>query len=385
MNKELNFMGLRKIAMSISILFIIVAISLVATKGVKRGVQFIGGTEIQVRFKDEVPIDKLRKAFHDAGFENATIMRIDEEGKVEFIIKITGAAGDETKKDSHVAQQIEQIFKQVSGEKAEEGKFDVNKINHTELVAALTKANPLNFAKEDLIGETETEYDKIAEDYIKYRDEKGFFNSVDEAIEHFDKQELKDFFKANFYAGNYLKLKEDTFSPSISKEQTTKAVQAMVMALLAILLYVSIRFKFAYAIGAITALVHDVIITLGMFVLFDQEFSLPVVAAFLTIIGYSLNDTIVVFDRVRENLKIVKNKPLLEVLNRSLNQTFSRTLLTSLTTLFVVVVLFFFGGVALKNFSFPLLVGIIVGTYSSIYIASPVYQFIETRLNKEAK
>jgi len=384
MKKELNFMGLRKIAISISILVIVLAISLVATKGVKRGVQFIGGTEIQVRFKEAIPIEKLRTAFHDAGFENATIVKIDEEDKFEFIIKITGAAGDETKKGSHVSSRIHDIFTQVSEEKAEKEKFDVNKINHTELVANLTKSNPLNLEKEALIGETSTEYNLIADNYISFRDEKGFFNTVDEAIDNFKKQELKEFFKQNFYAGNYLKLKEDTFSPSISAEQTSKAVQAMVMALIAILIYVSIRFKFAYAIGAITALIHDVIITLGMFVLFDQEFSLPVVAAFLTIIGYSLNDTIVVFDRVRENLQIVKNKPLLEVLNRSLNQTLSRTLLTSLTTLFVVVVLFFFGGVALKNFSFPLLIGIIVGTYSSIYIASPVYAFIETRLNKDA-
>lgn len=385
MKKEINFMGLRKIAMIISIILVIAAITLVSTKGVKRGVQFIGGTEIQVRFKEAIPIDELRKAFHDGGFKNASIVRIDEEGVNEFIIKITGDAGDETKKGSHVSSQINSIFKKISGEKDEDGKFDVNKINLTELTTSLVKANPLNFEKEALIGETNTEYSKIAENYIAFRDSKNFFDSLDEATTAFEKQELKDYLKANFYSGNYLKLKEDTFSPSISKEQTSKAIQAMIMALISILIYVSIRFKFAYAIGAITALVHDVLITLGMFVLFDQEFSLPVVAAFLTIIGYSLNDTIVVFDRVRENLKLVKTKPLLEVLNRSLNQTLSRTLLTSLTTLFVVVILFFFGGVALKNFSFPLLVGIIVGTYSSIYIASPVYHVIELKLNKDMK
>jgi len=120
-----------------------------------------------------------------------------------------------------------------------------------------------------------------------------------------------------------------------------------------------------------------------MFVLFKQEFTLPVVAAFLTIVGYSLNDTIVVFDRIRENLKIVKTVPLEQVINSSIVQTLSRTLLTSLTTLFVVVVIFLFGGLALKGFSFPLLVGIIVGTYSSIFIASPVYYFVEEHFYKE--
>ncbi|MCK5878239.1 MAG: protein translocase subunit SecF, partial [Holophagae bacterium] len=138
-----------------------------------------------------------------------------------------------------------------------------------------------------------------------------------------------------------------------------------------------------FAIGAIVALVRDVTISLGMFVLFKQEFTLPVVAAFLTIVGYSLNDTIVVFDRIRENLKIVKTVPLDKVINTSILQTINRTLLTSLTTLFVVVVIFFFGGLALKGFSFPLLVGIIVGTYSSIFIASPVYYFVEEHFYKE--
>ena len=157
----------------------------------------------------------------------------------------------------------------------------------------------------------------------------------------------------------------------------------MKLALLATLVYVSIRFKLDYALGAILALVHDVTITLGFFALFKQEFSLPVVAAFLTIVGYSLNDTIVVFDRIRENIKIMKSVPLEELINRSIVQTLSRTLLTSLTTLFVVVVLFFFGGVALKGFSFPLLVGIIVGTYSSIYIASPIFYFVEERFYKD--
>ncbi|RLE22405.1 MAG: protein translocase subunit SecF, partial [Acidobacteria bacterium] len=195
--------------------------------------------------------------------------------------------------------------------------------------------------------------------------------------------EVKDFLKKSCTLGNYIKLKEDTFSPSISSEQTEKAILAIVMALGAILVYISIRFKFNFAVGAVLALVHDVTISLGMFVLFKQEFTLPVVAAFLTIVGYSLNDTIVVFDRIRENLKIVKTVPLDQVINTSVVQTLTRTLLTSLTTLFVVVVIFFFGGLALKGFSFPLLVGIIVGTYSSIFIASPVYYFVEEHFYKE--
>ena len=132
------------------------------------------------------------------------------------------------------------------------------------------------------------------------------------------------------------------------------------------------RFEFRFAVGAVVALAHDVMITLGVFSLLDKEISLPVLAAFLTIVGYSLNDTIVVYDRIRENMRKGGNEPFSRVINRSINETLSRTILTSLTTLIVVVVLFVLGGGVIHNFALALLVGIIVGTYSSIYVASPV-------------
>ena len=160
--------------------------------------------------------------------------------------------------------------------------------------------------------------------------------------------------------------------PKIGAELSRDAVMAIFSALALILIYISIRFEFKYAVGAIAALAHDVFITLGFFSLLDFEVSLAVIAAFLTIVGYSLNDTIVIFDRIRENVKGLKNATLSSVINESINQSLSRTIITSFTTLFVVTVLFLVGGEVIHTFAFAMIVGVIIGTYSSIFVASPV-------------
>ena len=158
--------------------------------------------------------------------------------------------------------------------------------------------------------------------------------------------------------------------PKVGRDLREKALLSILYAIIGIVIYISWRFEFQYAIAAIIALIHDVLVTMGAFSIFDKEFTLVIVAAFLTIIGYSLNDTIVVFDRIRENLRRRGKSSLSEIINSSINQTLSRTLLTSGTTLLVVVALFFFGGEIIHDFSFALLVGVFVGTYSSIFIAS---------------
>ena len=160
--------------------------------------------------------------------------------------------------------------------------------------------------------------------------------------------------------------------PKIGAELSGDAVMAILSALGLILVYISIRFEFKYAVGAIAALTHDVVITLGIFSILGYEVSLAVVAAFLTIVGYSLNDTIVIFDRVRENVKALKSATLGSVINQSINESLSRTIITSLTTFFVVLILFLVGGEVIHSFAFAMIVGVIIGTYSSIFIASPV-------------
>ena len=147
---------------------------------------------------------------------------------------------------------------------------------------------------------------------------------------------------------------------------------AIISALGLILLYISIRFEFKFALGAIAALAHDISITLGLFSLLGYEISLPIIAAFLTIVGYSLNDTIVIFDRIRENVKISKREPYHGIVNRSINDSLSRTFVTSITTFIVIFILWLFGGEVIHSFALAMIIGVIVGTYSSIYIASPI-------------
>ncbi|MCF7833562.1 MAG: protein translocase subunit SecF [Candidatus Marinimicrobia bacterium] len=167
-------------------------------------------------------------------------------------------------------------------------------------------------------------------------------------------------------------LQIDKVGPKMGAEMRNNSLQAVGIALLLILIYITVRFEFKFAIGAVVALLHDVLVTLAFFSFFQWEFSLPVLAAFLTIVGYSLNDTIVVYDRIRENIKIHKGKPLPEVINLSVNQSLSRTIITSLTTFFVVLILAIFGGQVLFGFSIAMVVGVIVGTYSSMFVAAPI-------------
>ena len=171
----------------------------------------------------------------------------------------------------------------------------------------------------------------------------------------------------------------DTLSPKIGSELSGKAIMAILYALTLILIYISFRFEFIFAIGAIAAIAHDVIITLGIFSILGYEISLPIVAAFLTIVGYSLNDTIVIFDRIRENMKTRKKDPVAATVNKSINESLSRTIVTSLTTLMVVIILYIFGGEVIHYFSFALIIGVLVGTYSSIFVASLIVVYLQPK------
>ena len=188
--------------------------------------------------------------------------------------------------------------------------------------------------------------------------------------EIFKKNNINNFLNNTFSDESFTISKLEYVGAQVGSELREKGEWAMLIALFSILIYVAIRFELIYGLGAITALIHDVIITLGVFSLFDLTFDLSVLAAILAVIGYSLNDSIVVFDRIRENNIILRKLSILDVLDKSINQTLSRTLVTSLTTLLVIISLLIFGGDAVKNFSIAMFIGIIVGTYSSIFVAS---------------
>ncbi|MBD3386820.1 protein translocase subunit SecF [candidate division KSB1 bacterium] len=208
---------------------------------------------------------------------------------------------------------------------------------------------------------------------IGLEDENEYIIRVEQSEEGAEMAEtLEQKLSQDFSQNPYEILQVTEIGPKIGGELRKAAILSIFIALLGILIYVSWRFEFKFAIGAVAALFHDVLITLGIFSLLNLEISLAVVAAFLTIVGYSLNDTIVVYDRIRENLKILRRDSYDKVINKSLNQTLSRTIITSLTTLVVVVILFIFGGEVIHNFSFALIIGVLIGTYSSIFVASPL-------------
>lgn len=180
---------------------------------------------------------------------------------------------------------------------------------------------------------------------------------------------------------NVIEMRKDTVGPKVGKELVVAAMLAILWATVFILLYIMWRFELRFGIGAVAATIHDVVVTIGIFSILDIEISIAIVAALLTIVGYSLNDTIVVFDRIRENLKTMKRQTFdyTTMINRSINETLSRTIITSGTTLLVVLVLYFFGGEVLKDFAFALICGVLIGTYSSIFVASPILVEFEFR------
>lgn len=281
---SIDFLGRLKFALAFSMTMILAGIvSLLIKGGPLYGIDFLGGTEVNVKFQNPQQTAVVRQALSAQGINKAEIKQFGD--RTDFLIRV---------------QQQE------SGTQVSDA-----------IVAALQKAFP---------------------------NDAPSLQSV------------------------------DSVGPKIGQELRDAAIWAIIIALGLILIYISIRFEFVFAVGAVVALVHDVVITLGLFSLFNMEINLAIVAAFLTLVGYSLNDTIVVYDRIRENMVLLRREAMSieKVINLSINQTLSRTILTSGTTLIVVVILFFFGGEVLRGFSFCMLVGIIVGTYSSIFIAAPM-------------
>ena len=285
-----DFMGKIKMAVTISGLLILIGLgSMVMSGGLKYGIDFAGGTLVQLQFKTPPDIEVIRDGLKTIALGESTIQEFGS--KRDILIRV---------------QRSEEKLEAVG-----------SKIR-----------NSLS--------------DK--------------FNKADITIE-----------------------RVEMVGPKVGRDLREKALLSILYAIIGIVIYISWRFELQYAIAAIIALIHDVLVTMGAFSLFDKEFTLVIVAAFLTIIGYSLNDTIVVFDRIRENLRRKGKNTLSQTINASINQTLSRTLLTSGTTMLVVLSLFLFGGEIIHDFSFALLVGVLVGTYSSIFIASVFLVYWDSR------
>jgi preprotein translocase subunit SecF len=256
---------------------------------------------------------------------------------------------------------------------ADPNAFDLNLNGADALLNKLVADDPEHAAQRPSV-DPKVEYGRIAQAVIAARSEKGLFKSVDEAAKTpVVSPIVADWLRAKTVAGPFTLLSSENVGPQVGKDLREKGMWAILFSWAAMLLYIAIRIRSAsFGTAAVVALIHDTWTTLGLCSILNLEISLTVVAAFLTLIGYSVNDTVVVFDRIRENREKNRRAPLAELVNHSINQTLSRTVLTSLLTFVVVVVLFFLGGEVLRGFSFVMIIGIIVGTYSSIFIAAPL-------------
>jgi protein-export membrane protein SecD/preprotein translocase SecF subunit len=377
----IDFMKYKGMALAISwgiiVLCIVVARPwhVANNKRIHLGMQFVGGNDMTVRFRGAMEPETIRAALAKGGYADASVVAYEnsEASVRDFSVKVK-AKKDGDQKDSTIqANALRAIFKQMDPEMASSTLPALNMEGSKTLSDTLAKDNSLGVKGDDLA--LSAAYTPYAEKVIGGRDRlaTGLYQSFGDLPKDLP-QAVKDDIQKHYRLGSVGILKDESFSPSISGEWTQKTLIAVGCAMAAILLYVMFRFTGSFAVGGIVALIHDILMALGLFAVFGYEFNVPVVASFLTLMGYSMADTIVVFDRIREN----SHKPeyrratITKLVNDSVNQTLSRTILTSLSVLFVSVCLWLFGGPALHDLAFPLVIGVITGTYSSIYIAAPV-------------
>ena len=277
----INFIGLRKIALVLSVILIISSLYSLSVQGLNYGIDFSGGTKLELAYQDDVSVLDMRATLASSGYPEAVVQHFGSNRDVLVRIPLSVENSDAKVSD------------------------DVVKI------LAASPVGPGEVRSVEFVG------------------------------------------------------------PTFGKELFEKGILALVYALIGVMIYVAFRFEWKFSLGSVIALVHDVIITVGLFSIIQLEFTLPVLAALLAVIGYSLNDTIVVFDRIRENFRKLRDTETEETMNVSINQTLPRTILTSLTTLLVLIALYFYGGDALNGFAATLIIGVLIGTYSSIFVASP--------------
>jgi len=329
------------------------------------GIDFKGGVQMSLRFAQEPPVQQIRAALESKLPGEISVQQVS--GKPEVVI------GTEIKDEKELnanRQLIDDTLRGMFGDSS--GKFDLNISSSTELADRLR--GPLQQAGVAL---SEQDLQDLCAAISSYRaDHSGILRSADElsGVKGVTPKVI-EVLKANVSLGPFTFLSTEVVGPKIGDELRHQALLATLYALGGMLVYIAFRFEWIYGVAAVVAVFHDTLITIGLFSLFNKPISLTVVAALLTLVGYSMNDTIVVFDRIRENLKMVRRESLENVINLSINQTLSRTVLTSGLTLLTALALWLFGGDVLNGFSFALVAGIIVGTYSSVFIASPILVF----------
>jgi preprotein translocase subunit SecF len=359
-NPNFDFMAHRRLFLSLSMVVVLASITTIAVKGLNPGIEFTGGTELQLRFTDTPDVGAIRSTLGDAGMGGVAVTTIGDPSENEVYIRLATRSDGEESEDPTSA--VIQALRGPRDDGGSAGAADLNVADQTVLLRALSGAPELS-------GDSAEE---LAAAILERRKDQAVFHTVGELADVDGMTaEVLAHLEQSSYIGPLALRSQSYIGPAIGRELMNKALFAILGSMLGMLIYIWIRFQLQWGFAAVVALAHDSLVTLGLFSLFGQEMTLPVVAAFLTLVGYSVNDTVVVFDRIRENLRLRRGAGLESVVNLSINQTLSRTIITSGLTWVVVFSLYVFGGAALRPFSFVLSVGVLVGTYSSIYVASP--------------
>ena len=365
-NTNFDFLGKKWpfIGMSL-VLTALGLISLVVRGGPRYGIDFRGGALVTVRFVNRPPVEKVRGTL--SGKLPVEVQEVTDNNQDDLI-------GTDIHDDKALDQARSTIINSLNTSFGQpgSGKLDLNNTGKDALVERLR--DPLQRAG---VGMTDPQLAELAATIMNYRNSHGgLFASLDDVrrVPSVTPQ-IFNVIQQECYTSPFTIRATEIVGPRVGAELQRKAVLAVLYALGGMLVYIAFRFEWIYGFAAVIAVFHDTIITIGLFSLFNKELTLTVVAALLTLVGYSMNDTIVVFDRIRENLKLLRREPLESLINKSVNQTLSRTVLTSGLTFLTALSLFLFGGQVLNGFSFALVVGIMVGTYSSVFVASPILIF----------
>jgi preprotein translocase subunit SecF len=361
---NIDFLGKKWYFLTFSLIFSVAGLlSMAFWHGVPLGVDFRGGTLVYVKYAHSPDPSAIHNEIERAGLKNARVQRYGQASNNEVLIALDIQETSEQALDKGKIQIIQALESH-----AVAGKQDLNNSSSLTIANYLLEKDPLQLGTD-----ANPRYTATAQAIVNYRDKvkSGVLGSIDELKSAADPAvvtSLQDgFFVSDFGIRNV-----EIVGPQVGQQLRKQAILATLYSLGGMLIYLALRFEWIYGVAAVLTVFHDTLITVGAFSLLNWEISLTVIAAILTLIGYSNNDTIVVFDRIRENIKLLRRDKLSDIVNKSINQTLSRTILTAGLTFLTVLALFLFGGEVLHGFSFALVIGILIGTYSSIAIAAPI-------------
>jgi preprotein translocase subunit SecF len=366
-NTNIDFLGKKWYFLAFSLVFSVAGLmSIFFWHGIPFGVDFKGGTLVYVKFATTPDLNHIRTAMDRAGLKDPKIQAYGPAANNEVLVALEQRETSEAALDQGKNTIIKALE---SSEPQQAGKQDLNNTGPSSLQQFLLSKDPLHFGGID----APAKYLVVAQQIDDFRNKQrgGVLKSVDE-LKGVVPAEVVEVLQQEFFTSDFAVRNVEIVGPQVGGQLRKQALWATLYSLGGMLVYLWFRFELIYGVGAVVACLHDTIITVGFFSLLNKDITLTVIAAILTLIGYSMNDTIVVYDRIRENIKLMRREELAEVVNKSINQTLSRTILTSGLTFLTVLSLYVFGGEVLRGFSLALVIGILIGTYSSIAVAAPM-------------